>query len=106
MAGLTPKRRIAFSRLADAALRQADILMQRWLPEGRREGHEWVARNTTRSDSRLGSFKVKLSLGKWSDFAAGDRGGDLIRLGAYLFQPNPGEAARRNASMLGIGPPE
>lgn len=101
-----PQRRIAFSSIADAALRQADLIVGRWLPDGRREGHEWVARNPTRSDSRHGSFKINLRSGKWSDFATGDRGGDLIALAAYIFNLGQGDAAKRIATMIGMDPHE
>jgi hypothetical protein len=56
-------RRIAFRRVADAALAYADALVRRWLPDGRRKGAEWVARNPTRVDRRRGSFKVNVRTG-------------------------------------------
>jgi hypothetical protein len=99
-------RRIAFARITDAALAHADVLVRRWLPDGRREGAEWVALNPTRADHRRGSFKVNLATGKWSDFAIGDKGGDLIALAAYLFHLDQAEAARRIAAALGIDPHE
>jgi len=98
---MTQPRRIAFKRIADAALRHADTLARRWLPDGRREGAEWVALNPTRSDSRKGSFKVNLTTGRWSDFATNDRGGDLIALAAYLHRLNQADAAKRVADMIG-----
>jgi hypothetical protein len=99
-------RRIAFGRIADAALAHADTLVRRWLPDGRREGVEWVAINPTRADHRRGSFKVNLATGKWSDFATGDAGGDLIALAAYLFHVDQAEAAQKIAAALGIDPHE
>ncbi|WP_315701861.1 MULTISPECIES: hypothetical protein [unclassified Bradyrhizobium] len=90
--------------IGEAAARQAEPIVQRWLPDGRRDGHEWVARNPTRADLRPGSFKVNLRTGAWGDFATNDRGGDLISLAAYLFRLSQGEAARRVAEMLGIDP--
>ena len=60
-------------------------LVAEWLPNGKREGNEWVALNHMRGDNSLGSFKVNLRSGKWSDFAdVGAAGGDLISLRAYL----------------------
>ncbi|WP_395696633.1 hypothetical protein [Methylocella sp.] len=97
-------RRIAFARVAAEALRHADALARRWLPDGRREGHEWVACNPTRTDRRRGSFKLNLNSGRWGDFASGDAGGDLISLAAYLFGLTQVEAARKIADMLGIDP--
>lgn len=103
-----PAGRIAFQRVADAALARSALIVPRWLPGGRREGNEWVAINPTRSDHHKGSFKVNLRNGRWGDFA-GDpraRGGDLISLGAYLFGINNREAALRIADMLGVHPYE
>lgn len=101
---MTPGRRIAFRRIADAAAARTELIVFRWLPDGRREGAEWVALNPTRADSRKGSFKVNLKSGRWGDFATDDRGGDLISLAAYLFRLNNGEAALKIAEMLGINP--
>jgi hypothetical protein len=97
-------RRTAFRRVADVAARHAETIVRRWLRDGRREGAEWVAINPTRADSRKGSFKVNLSTGRWSDFATGDGGGDLISLAAYLHRLDQAAAARRVAEMLGINP--
>jgi hypothetical protein len=103
---MTERRRLAFHRIASAALGTADHIVRRWLPDGRRDGAEWVARNPKRADKQLGSFKVNLRTGRWGDFATGDRGGDLVSLAAYLFDLDQGEAARRVADMLGIDPHE
>jgi hypothetical protein len=96
------QRKIAFRRIAEAAAQHADTIVMRWLPDGKREGTEWVALNPTRGDSRKGSFKVNLKSGKWGDFATDDRGGDLIGLASYIFHLDQGEAAKRIADMLGI----
>jgi hypothetical protein len=93
---------IAFRRIADETLRYADVLVPRWLPNGKRDGAEWVALNPTRSDGRKGSFKVNTLTGKWSDFATGEAGGDLIALAAYLFKLKQVEAAVKIAEMLGV----
>jgi hypothetical protein len=98
--------RIAFKRIADEARLNADALVRRWLPDGSREGAEWVALNPTRSDGRKGSFKINLTNGKWSDFATGDAGGDLVALAAYLFRLKQVAAAVKIAEMLGIDPYE
>ncbi len=97
-------RRIDFARINAAALASAPAILGRWLPDARREGGEWVARNPRRNDHRPGSFKINLNTGAWGDFATGDRGGDLISLAAYLFDLDQGEAARRLADMLGLNP--
>lgn len=94
--------RIDFRRIATSAAANADSIVARWLPDGRREGVEWVAINPVRADHRRGSFKVNLRTGAWSDFATNDRGGDLVSLAAYLFRLSQRDAALRVAEMLGI----
>jgi len=66
-----------------------------WLPNGQRQGSEWVARNPKRGDRRPGSFKINLKSGRWADFATGDAGGDLISLYAYLNDLGQLQAAIR-----------
>ena len=99
---MTDTRKIAFRRIAEASLAAAEALVPRWLPEGRSEGAEWLAKNPRRIDKRRGSFKVNLRTGRWSDFAVGESGGDLISLAAYLFHLKQGQAAVKIASALGI----
>ena len=95
-------KRIDFERINAAALASVEDILRRWLPDGRIEGTEYVAKNPKRADRRLGSFKVNLRNGKWCDFATRDRGGDLVSLGAFLGGLSQGEAARRIADMLGV----
>src|SRR4051794_36763888 len=92
-----------FGAVNAAALAVLPTLVARWLPDGRREGNEWVARNPRRLDRRPGSFKINLVRGAWADFATGDRGGDPVSLAAYLFGLSQGEAARELAGMLRLG---
>ena len=94
--------RLDFDRVNRAALAALPAILDRWLPDGRRCGPEYVARNPNRHDRRPGSFKVNMRTGRWADFATGDRGGDPVSLAAYLFQLNQAEAARRLADMLGV----
>jgi hypothetical protein len=96
------RRRIAFRRIAEAAVGRAEAIARRWLPDGRLDGVEWVARNPTRDDRRRGSFKVNLRTGKWADFATGESGGDLVSLAAYLHGLSQAEAALKVADMLGV----
>jgi hypothetical protein len=91
-----------FQKINSAALHALPTLCARWLPDGRRVGHEFVALNPTRGDKRPGSFKVNLATGRWADFATGDKGGDAVSLAAYLFGLRQSDAARRLADALGI----
>jgi hypothetical protein len=95
---------IDFQSINDAAMSALPVLLHRWLPDGKRRGAEWVARNPTRNDRTPGSFSVNLRTGKWADFAAGDRGGDVVGLYAYLRGIRPGVAARELAQLLQVKP--
>ena len=78
---------------------------QRLLPNGRREGNEYVALNPRRGDRHLGSFRINLANGRWADFALADksaRGGDPISLVAYVLNIKQSEAARGLMRMLGM----
>ncbi|UPJ63521.1 DUF927 domain-containing protein [Bradyrhizobium sp. 191] len=94
--------RVDFRAVSSAALGALDIIVPRLLPDGHSEGNEWVARNPTRNDGRPGSFKVNLTTGVWSDFATGDKGGDVIDLVAYLERKSKVEAAREIGAMLNV----
>jgi hypothetical protein len=91
-----------FANVNRAALGVLPALLDRWLPDGRRQGAEWVARNPTRVDRRRGPFRVNTRTGRWADFATGARGGDVISLAAYLRGLRQAEAACKLADMLGL----
>lgn len=95
-------KKIDFDKINDAARASFPAIVSRWLPDGRREGQEWVSLNPLRADRKRGSFKVNLRTGKWSDFATGDCGGDPVSLGAFLHGLSQGDAAARLSDMLGM----
>ena len=87
--------RSAFFHAVNLACRaRFPSLLATWLPDGRRRGQEWVALNPTRSDRRVGSFKINVVTGQWADFATGDKGGDPVSLYAYLKGMSQSDAAR------------
>jgi hypothetical protein len=96
------RSRVKYDVIGCAALRSLPLIVLRWLPDGRREGQEWVARNPKRSDRHLGSFKINLKTGHWADFATGDKGGDVISLAAYLYGLTQLDAAGKISKMLGL----
>ncbi|OFB94086.1 DNA primase [Pseudomonas aeruginosa] len=86
------------------ALHAVETLLPEWLPEGTRQGREWVARNTTRGDRRAGSFGVSLDSGRWNDFADDTaHGGDLVSLLSYLRGCRQVEAAKEIDQRLSLG---
>ncbi|PKM16092.1 MAG: hypothetical protein CVV12_04890 [Gammaproteobacteria bacterium HGW-Gammaproteobacteria-2] len=97
-----PRKRRDFQAIARAALVAVDTVLLRWLPGGQRRGAEYVATNPRRNDARAGSFSVNTVKGAWSDFATGDKGGDLVALVAYLEGCSQADAADHLAAMLGV----
>lgn len=90
--------------VAQRALPAAERLVAAWLPEGKRQGSEWVARNPARGDRAAGSFGVSLVSGKWNDFAShAAHGGDLVSLYAYLHGCRQVDAAMAIDRALGLG---
>ena len=74
------RSKIDFKAINAAALAQLPALCAHWLPDGKRRGREFVARNPRREDRRAGSFSVNLDTGRWADFAVGACGGDPVSL--------------------------
>jgi hypothetical protein len=103
MTGEAGNRPVDFERVNRAALAVLPALLARWLPDGKWNGAEYVARNPRRADRNPGSFKINRN-GRWGDFATGDKGADVVSLAAYLGGLNQVEAARELARALGIDP--
>ncbi len=97
-----PYPALNFLAINRAALASLPALLRRWLPDGRLVGREYTARNPRRADRRPGSFRINVNSGRWSDFATGDAGGDVVSLAAYLSGTGQAEAARALADMLGV----
>jgi hypothetical protein len=95
--------RIDFTEVKIAALADIRGVLGRFLPGGKVICSEYVVLNPRRADRHPGSFKINIRSGKWSDFATGDRGGDLISQVAYLKDISQLEAARGLSQMLGVG---
>lgn len=89
--------------VAGAALVRFDDCMS-WLHlAGKFQGPEYLPTNPKRGDSKPGSFSINHHTGSWSDFATGDKGGDLVALAAYLLDLRQGEAASRLNREVGLG---
>lgn len=93
---------IDYAGINSAACKRASEILARWLPDGRVSGRDYVAKNPTRDDRNLGSFRINHGTGQWIDFATGDKGGDFISLAAYLHQQHQWEAAIDLSVMLGV----
>ncbi len=95
-----------FETINRAALGALPMLLARWLPNGRKRGCRWIARNPTRCDRNIGSFSINIATGQWGEFsnAAPASGRDVVSLYAYLRGIRQGEAARELAELLKVKP--
>jgi twinkle protein len=92
--------------VADLLARDVERVCRLLLPDGKREGAEWVARNPARHDETPGSFKVRMIDGKvkagfWIDFATNDSG-DLLDLWCLVQQTGLGQAIKDAKAFLGL----
>jgi putative DNA primase/helicase len=74
--------------------------VSKWLPGGRREGHEYKCGNL--QGGHGGSCSVNLVNGRWADFATGEQGGDLLSLYAAVYGLSPAKAALQVAREEGL----
>lgn len=81
-----------FQGLNSQLLTSAEAHVAAWLPAGKRRGHEWVVGSL--SGEQGSSLSINLNTGKWSDFATGEVGGDLISLYAAVHRLGMGDAYR------------
>lgn len=88
------------SELSNLLWAQVDRVAPHLLPNGKKEGHEWVAGNV--NGDKGNSLKVNLSgKKKWADFAEGD-GGDMLDLWMACRGINLHQAMQEAKAFLGI----
>ncbi len=95
--------RVDFEGIARLALSQAEYLLPRWFPAGRKVRGEFTVGNL-RGDPG-DSLSINMHSGVWKDFAAEVGGADLINLYAAMHGLGQAEAARLLASELGQSAP-
>ncbi len=96
-----PLPKINFKALGDALLPMADTLVRQWIPDGVQGANsEYRAGSVMGGDGD--SFSVNLTTGKWSDFASGEAGVDLVSLYAAVMGLAPGAAAIELANDHGL----
>ena len=91
---------IDFAALAAALLARAGTLVPDWLPGGALRGHEYVCGSL--QGGAGSSCSVNLNTGRWADFAADERGNDLISLYAAMNGIDNGKAAVQLALEYGL----
>lgn len=90
-----PRKKIDFEKLASLLMRDIGALLPQWLPGGKPQGREYTCGNLRGESGQ--SLRVNLDTGKWADFAANVKGGDLISLYAAINGIKNGAAARQLA---------
>lgn len=91
--------KIDFKYLAKALVSRSKELLPGWLPGGKIVGREYSCSNIHGGDGQ--SFKVNTETGLWSDFATGEKGGDLISLYAAINNLSQLDAAKEVAKLVG-----
>ncbi len=91
---------IEFVALAAALLARADTLVPDWLPGGVQRGHEYVCGSLQGGGGT--SCSVNLNTARWSDFAIGAAGNDLISLYAGIHELSNARAAVQLARAYGL----
>jgi putative DNA primase/helicase len=91
---------IKFPELADALLGRVEHLLPNWLPGGVQRGHEYVCGSLSGGSGT--SCSVNTTNGCWADFAADEKGGDLVSLYAAIHGLSMGKAAVAVAREEGL----
>ncbi len=100
---IAARERPDFTVVNQAARQRAQDVCRRLLPEGTRQGKEWVCGSVSGIAGR--SLRVRLDgdrAGAWFDHATGDGGGDFVSLAAAVAKLPQFEAAQQLARMLGL----
>jgi putative DNA primase/helicase len=86
---------IDFAALAARLLQQSRSLLAEWYPQGKLVGHEYKIGDVFGGEGD--SLSINVNSGQWSDFATGEKGGDLISLYAAREGLTQGDAAKKLA---------
>lgn len=79
-----------YSELNQYLLSRAREIIPQWLPGGKVQGREFQVGDLTGAPGR--SLSVNLDTGKWADFAADIKGGDLVSLYAAIHSLDQSKA--------------
>ena len=92
--------RVDFDALNRALMASIESVLYGWI-QGHKDGPEWLA--AKKREGGLGdSLKVTLATGAWFHFAAGEGGGDLVSLYAYVENKDQIMAGRELSRQFGV----
>ncbi|WP_051229420.1 hypothetical protein [Paludibacterium yongneupense] len=95
-------KRLPFDEVNTAALNGLTRVLDWAGVHWQQAHHEIQMINPKRADGGYGSFSINANTGVWSDFATGDKGGDVVALVAYLKSYSQGDACKDLARLFGI----
>lgn len=81
-----------FPKINQAALARFESLLHSWLPQGRRNGHEYKVGSL--SGEPGDSLSINIRTGVWKDFASNEGGSDPVSLLAAIRNISQADAAR------------
>lgn len=94
------KSQIDFDAITAASLHRIEELLHEWLPNGKRQGHEYKIGSLAGEPGK--SLSVNLQTGVWKDFSSDAGGANPITLLAAIKGIKNGEAARIIADRLSV----
>lgn len=94
-----------FKAINAAALESLDTLVHEIDASAHRSGREWVLLNPRRHDQGRKSFSINRDTGRWSDFAAGESGADVVSWWAYCREKSQGDAGKELATRFSVEGP-
>lgn len=82
-----------FKQINEELLSKSESVLNEWFPNGNVRGSEFVIGNI--QGDQGDSLSVNIDTGIWADFAANDKGTDLISLYAAINNISQGDAAKK-----------
>lgn len=90
------------SEIAGMLAKRVDAVCEWLLPNGKREGREWRAGSIYGEAGQSLGVNLSGKAGVWRDFAADDKGGDLIDLIQAVHGVSKSDAVKEAKDFLGI----
>lgn len=91
---------IPFAEIQDKCVPVVESLCRRWLGAGHKTGGWWVANVPWRND-KTASLGVSFKTGRFQDFGADGKRGDMIKLFSLIYGTDMVDAADAVAQIVG-----
>ncbi len=97
-----PQKELDFDFVKELAINNIESVLSKWMPGGVLRGHEYICGGI--GGNKGESCSTNINTGVGSDFATGEKWGDIIELVAKTDRTNMKEAAESLASFMGVDP--